>query len=100
MAPAQGTVLVPLDEHTHAIATTAAREVLSEHMRTCPIVAEFRRMHTDMYGVDGEKDEHPGVLGNVHSLMESRNHLRLGLAGAWALITGTILSMLPNWFHK
>lgn len=101
MAPAtidgDGQVRVPLDEHTRTIAEVAARAVLREHMETCPIVAEFKTMHADIYGVPGNKDVSPGLMGDVADLKHSRNLLRIGMRGAWVLITvlfGAVASAL------
>ena len=95
MAPAsitsEGRVEITLDENTRAIADLAARTAVKEHMASCPIFSEFREMHEDMYGKRGEKDNHPGVVGHVQSLLKSRRSVYKILA-----VLGSILAALAG----
>jgi hypothetical protein len=108
MAPAKvnddgGSVSVPLDEHTKAIAEAAAREAVREHMATCPIMSEFRTMHADFYGPPGEKSEHPGTMGEVQSLKEWRGAVTGHLVRLWAaavVIAGALIGPLWAWANS
>lgn len=75
-----------IDEHTLAVIELTAQRVVEKHSANCPIAAEFRRMHADVYGPEGEKDEHPGLMGDMADLKHSRRNLWLALRGAWALL--------------
>jgi hypothetical protein len=100
MAPAtvtaDGRITVTLDEHTLAVAREAAREAVDRHMETCPIVQEFREMHADMYGVKGEKETHPGLVGHVQSLLQTRGRMYVALA----LIGSAVVALLGAWADK
>ncbi len=75
-----------IDEHTLAVIELTAQRVVEKHGANCPIAAEFRRMHADVYGPEGEKDEHPGLMGDVADLKHSRRNLWIALRGAWVLL--------------
>jgi hypothetical protein len=49
--------------------------------------ADVSRLATDMYGLPGNKEESPGVLGDVAELRRSRRLILLALRGAWVLLT-------------
>jgi len=105
VAPAEitedGRVSIPLDEHTRAIAEAAAVKAVQEHMATCPIMHEFRAMHTDMYGIDGEKEVHPGVMGHVSDLLRSRKFARAGLWGLWTVVSSApVIAWLISHFTR
>lgn len=70
-----GNVEIPLDEYTLSIVREAAREAVREYHETCPIIREFRTLHADFYGVDGQKDEHPGVFGEVREIVSHIHRL-------------------------
>lgn len=113
MAPAtitdDGGVRVPIDEHTRAVAELAAVRAVQEHMAHCPIVAAFREMHQDFYGVAGEKEEHPGALGDMAACkkwqkeFETRVDKHIGriwkvVAAVAASVAGAVASWcLANW---
>lgn len=42
-------------------------------------------MHRDVYGVPGEKGEHPGLMGEVSSLKRSRRAIGVIFTGIWGL---------------
>ena len=52
-----------------------------------PCQADIAKLNLDMYGIEGKKDEYPGVLGHVASLRRSRKLMLLALRGAWVLLT-------------
>lgn len=47
---------------------------------------DIRTMHADVYGLPGN-EESTGLIGICHDLSRSRNLLRLGLRGVWAVVT-------------
>lgn len=106
MAPSKltgdGQVVVPLDEHTRAIAEAAAMVVLDRHMATCPVVKRFEALHADFYGKTGEKGEHPGTIGEVQSLKEWRRAVTAHIVRLWAaalVVTGALIGPLWAWLH-
>jgi hypothetical protein len=49
--------------------------------------AEVVQLTTDMYGLPGNKEVSPGLMGDVAELRRSRGLILLALRGAWVLLT-------------
>lgn len=49
--------------------------------------AEVTQLSTDLYGLPGNKETSPGLLGDVAELRRSRKLILLALRGAWVLLT-------------
>lgn len=75
-------------------------EVAAYHVEVREHIVRFdacdgavRVLQADVYGVPGERGEHPGLIGDVRSLKKSRRVMLTGLKCAWALLlllAGTI----------
>lgn len=105
MTPAEitpdGRVSIPIDEHTRAIAEAAAVAAVEHHLTTCPILVEFTTMHADMYGLPGQKDTHPGVLGDVADLKHSRKLARTGLYCLWSIVASApVIAWALSYFQR
>jgi hypothetical protein len=48
---------------------------------------EVTQLSTDVYGLPGNKETSPGLLGDVAELRRSRRMMLLALRGVWVLIT-------------
>jgi len=48
--------------------------------------ADVVQLATDMYGLPGNKEASPGLIGTVQELCSSRRMLLLAVRGAWILI--------------
>jgi hypothetical protein len=48
---------------------------------------DVERMSTDIYGLPGNKEASPGMMGDVAELRRSRKLILLALRGAWVLLT-------------
>jgi hypothetical protein len=49
--------------------------------------AEVVQIATDIYGLPGNKETSPGLMGDVAELRRSRKLILLALRGAWILLT-------------
>jgi hypothetical protein len=49
--------------------------------------AEIIQLSADLYGLPGNKETSPGLLGDVAELRRSRRLMLLALRGAWLLLT-------------
>ena len=49
--------------------------------------AEIIVLKTDIYGVPGNKDASPGLLGEVADLRRGRRVILVALSGAWVVFT-------------
>jgi hypothetical protein len=49
--------------------------------------AELSQLSTDIYGLPGNKEASPGLMGDVAELRRSRRLILLALRGAWVLLT-------------
>jgi hypothetical protein len=45
------------------------------------------QLSTDLYGLPGNKEASPGLMGDVAELRRSRRLILLALRGAWVLLT-------------
>jgi hypothetical protein len=48
---------------------------------------DVERMAADIYGLPGNKEASPGLMGDVAELRRSRKLILLALRGAWVLLT-------------
>jgi hypothetical protein len=69
------------------------KELHAYHMEVREHIAEFRAcdgavqvLQADVYGIAGERGDHPGVIGEVASLKRSRRNLWIALRCAWGLL--------------
>jgi hypothetical protein len=49
--------------------------------------ADVVQLTTDMYGLPGNKETSPGLMGDVAELRRSRRLTLLALRGAWVILT-------------
>jgi hypothetical protein len=49
--------------------------------------AEILQFNADIYGLPGNKETSPGLMGDVAELRRSRRLILLALRGAWLLLT-------------
>ena len=47
-------------------------------------------MAADIYGLPGNKETSPGLMGDVAELRRSRKLMLLALRGAWVLLTAVV----------
>ncbi len=89
-------VKVPLTQFVREVAEVSARaaakEVLKDHVTNCPVVREFGALKIDVYGKPGNKDDSPGIVGEVASLKHSRRNLWVALRWSFGLIAGLIIT--------
>ncbi|MEN6450202.1 MAG: hypothetical protein ABFC96_06910 [Thermoguttaceae bacterium] len=52
--------------------------------------ADVECLAADVYGLPGNKDASPGLMGEVAELRRSRRMILLALRGAWALLTALV----------
>ena len=57
----------------------------SESCKHCR--GDVERMAADVYGLPGNKEASPGLMGEVAELRRSRRLILLALRGAWVLLT-------------
>ena len=58
---------------------------------------EILQFNADIYGLPGNKEASPGLIGDVAELRRSRRLILLALRGAWLLLTillGAVLTAL------
>lgn len=58
------------------------------HIQRCEACrAEVSQLSADFYGLPGNKDRSPGMIGDVAELKRGRRIVLLALKGAWVLLT-------------
>ena len=62
--------------------------------------AEVVQIQTDIYGLPGNKEASPGLMGDVADLRRGRRTLLWAIKGAWALIVGLICAAVSGIFGK
>ena len=62
-------------------------EVISGFARCEACRGDIQQIKMDMYGLPGNKEMSPGVMGEVAELKRGRRMILLALRGAWALLT-------------
>ena len=55
---------------------------------------------TDMYGLPGNKESSPGLMGVVGDLQRGRRTLLWAVKGAWALLVGLVCAAISGVFQK
>jgi hypothetical protein len=78
-----------LDPYTLAVIRETAREVVREHVTTCPLAGDVKNLRLDMWGQAGD-DVNIGVKAEVKDLQHSRSNLTRGLRAAWLAIVAVI----------
>ena len=64
-----------------------ARNVIAQHESCKHCRGDVERMAADLYGLPGNKETSPGLMGDVAELRRSRRLILLALRGAWVLLT-------------
>jgi hypothetical protein len=83
MTTSENDVIEKLRDELHAYHIDVQR--LIQRCEACR--AELSQLSTDMYGLPGNKETSPGLMGDVAELRRSRNMILLALKCAWALLT-------------
>ena len=61
---------------------------IKQHIQRCEDCRkDVARLATDMYGLPGNKEASPGLMGDVSDLKRSRQLMVLALRGLWVLLT-------------
>jgi hypothetical protein len=79
----ENTIVERLRDELHAYHVDVQR--LVQRCEACR--AEVSQISTDMYGLPGNKEASPGLMGDVAELRRSRKLTLLALRGAWVLLT-------------
>jgi hypothetical protein len=83
MTRAENAIIEKLRDELHAYHVDVQK--LVQRCEACR--ADVSRLTTDMYGLPGNKEASPGLMGNVAELRRSRRLILLALRGAWVLLT-------------
>jgi hypothetical protein len=83
MTRAENTAIDKLRDELHACHIDVQK--LVQRCDACR--AEIVQLSSDVYGLPGNKDTSPGLLGEVAELRRSRRLTLLALRGAWLLLT-------------
>lgn len=83
MSPHENTTIEKLRDELHAYHVDVQR--LIQRCEACR--ADVERLTTDIYGLPGNKETSPGLMGDVAKLRQSRTLIVLALRGAWVLLT-------------
>jgi hypothetical protein len=87
------TVIEKLRDELHAYHIDV--QTLVQRCEACR--ADVVQISTDIYGLPGNKETSPGLLGDVAELRRSRKLMLLALRGAWLLLTillGAVMTAL------
>ena len=90
MTKAENAIIEKLRDELHDYHVDVQK--LVQRREDCP--ADISRLTTDMYGLPGNKEASPGLMGNVAELRRSRKMMLLALRGAWVLLTIIIGSFM------
>jgi hypothetical protein len=90
LAPNDNSVIEKLRDELHAYHVDVQR--LIQRCEACR--ADVVQLTTDMYGLPGNKEASPGLLGDVAELRRSRRLTLLALRGAWVLLTILVSAVL------
>ena len=80
------TVQLPPDEWVELVIERAVTRAIERHTDSCQIATAVAKMSLDIYGPDGQKESHPGVMGRIADLERSRGMARIGLRTIWAIL--------------
>lgn len=83
MSPRENSTIEKLRDELHAYHVDVQR--LVQRCEACR--ADVERLTTDVYGLPGNKEMSPGLMGDVAELRQSRRLVVLALRGAWLLLT-------------
>ena len=83
MTASETTALERLRDELHCYHVDVQR--LVQRCESCR--AEVVQISTDIYGLPGNKEASPGLMGDVAELRRSRTLILLALRGAWVLLT-------------
>ncbi|MEN6405526.1 MAG: hypothetical protein ABFC77_03545 [Thermoguttaceae bacterium] len=83
MTASESTALDRLRDELHCYHVDVQR--LIQRCESCR--AEVVQIASDMYGLPGNKETSPGLMGEVAQLRGSRRLIVLALRGAWVLLT-------------
>jgi hypothetical protein len=83
MARGESSVIDKLRDELHAYHVDVQK--LVQRCDACR--ADVLQMNSDMYGLPGNKEVSPGLMGDVAELRRSRKLILLALRGAWLLLT-------------
>jgi hypothetical protein len=83
MSPRENANIEKLRDELHAYHVDVQR--LIQRCEACR--ADVERLTTDVYGLPGNKETSPGLIGDVAELRQSRTLILLALRGAWVLLT-------------
>jgi len=71
---------------------------LTERHESCR--QEFQKLYVDFYGMPGQKEISPGLMGDVAELRRGRKTMLWALKGAWVLLTGLIGAAITSVLSK
>jgi hypothetical protein len=83
VAPSDNTIIEKLRDELHAYHVDVQK--LIQRCEACR--ADVVQLTTDMYGLPGNKEASPGLMGEVADLRRSRKLILLALRGVWVLLT-------------
>lgn len=86
----ENTALEKLRDELHAYHVDVQK--LVQRCESCR--AEVVQIATDVYGLPGNKEASPGLMGEVAELRRSRKLILLALRGAWILLTILLGAMM------
>lgn len=90
MAPDENTIIEKLRDELHDYHVDVQR--LIQRCEACR--ADVVQLTTDLYGLPGNKETSPGLMGDVAELRRSRRLILLALRGAWVLLTILLSTVL------
>lgn len=96
MASSEAVIVEKLREELHAYHVDVQR--LIQRCEMCR--AEVVQIRTDLYGLPGNKEASPGLMGEVTELRRSRNLILVALRGAWVLLTILFGSWITELIRK
>lgn len=83
MTRSENTIVEKLRDELHAYHVDVQK--LVQRCDACR--ADVVQLTTDIYGLPGNKETSPGLIGDVAELRQSRKLILLALRGAWVLLT-------------
>jgi hypothetical protein len=96
MTVAERTTIEKLRDELHAYHVDVQR--LVQRCESCR--ADVLQMQADVYGLPGNKDTSPGLLGEVAELRRSRKTILLALRAAWLLLTAVAGAVATTFARK
>ena len=86
MTRVESAALEKLRDELHAYHVDVQR--LVQRCESCR--ANVLQMAADIYGLPGNKEASPGLMGEVAELRGSRKRMLLAMRSAWALLTAVV----------